>query len=474
MNVKTLGQLLASIPLFCIPAVGHTVQISHPTPDGLISVSSDDFNSEFFNIYKGLEVLASGTLTNNIESSIFNNTSQLNNSGILNNNGRLINQYSATLTNSGTLNSTNTLLSYGNSTLNNTSILNNSGRLYSDSDSVFINNGLLSTSGTMNANGLLMNSGTINSSGDSSIGILVNNGTLTTSGTLINQQHFTNNNTLIVTGGTFANYAPLINNAVLTTEINGRLKNGNGISLDNRGTLTNLGPAEIGGVLTNSGIVNNSGSMLSYATITNSGIWNNSGQLAGVGSYLQTAGQTTVNGEFAQASIKIDGGSLSGTGRITGNVVIGSEGYVELGLSPGTLTIRGDFASSGDLLFNLSGADAGANDLLTITGKGSFSGGSVQINFLTGFQPVAGNTLKFLSANTTTGWETLSLTVNGLDSGLGWTMADTGSGMGLSITAAVPEPETYAMLFFGLALMGAVVRRRRRAGQVWQQEFSFA
>ena len=462
MRVDIFGRLLACIPLFCIPAIGHAGQIRHPNPDGLISVISDDFNGEDFSVYKGLEVTENGTLTNNTDSKLSNTSSPMNNRGTLYNNGRLNNQYSATFTNSGALNNAGVLQNHDNSTLNNSGILNSSGDL--TSWSTLINSGLLLSSGTWTSNGSLTNSGTINASGDThNGGALINNGTLTTSRRLWNAGSLTNNNTLTIAGGLLVNYAPLINSGTLTNNAGGRLNNGVGITLDNRGTLTNQGSVENGGVLTNSGIVNNSGSMVSYATVTNSGTWNNSGTLSGNGwgNFLQTAGQTTVNGKFAQSSIKIDGGSLSGTGSITGNVVIGSAGSVELGLSPGTLTINGDFSSSGNLLFNLSGADAGANDLLTITGKGSFSGGSVQFNFLNGFQPVAGNTWKFLSAKTTTGWESLSLTVNGLDAGLGWKLADTGSGMGLSITAAVPEPETYAMLMAGLGLIGGIARGRK-------------
>jgi hypothetical protein len=33
----------------------------------------------------------------------------------------------------------------------------------------------------------------------------------------------------------------------------------------------------------------------------------------------------------------------------------------------------------------------------------------------------------------------------------------------LSVATPVPEPETYAMLLGGLALIGAIARRRRRA-----------
>ncbi len=91
MCVKTLGRLLACIPLFCIPAIGHAGQISHPNPDGLISVTSDDFNGEYFSISKGLEVLANGTLTNNSGAALNNSGGPISNSGTLNNNGRLNN-----------------------------------------------------------------------------------------------------------------------------------------------------------------------------------------------------------------------------------------------------------------------------------------------------------------------------------------------------------------------------------------------
>jgi hypothetical protein len=41
------------------------------------------------------------------------------------------------------------------------------------------------------------------------------------------------------------------------------------------------------------------------------------------------------------------------------------------------------------------------------------------------------------------------------------TTADIGSPGFTSFAAAVPEPETYAMLLAGLGLMGAVARRKR-------------
>ena len=58
------------------------------------------------------------------------------------------------------------------------------------------------------------------------------------------------------------------------------------------------------------------------------------GALSGAGTYAQTAGTTTVNGTFAQSDILISGGSLGGTGQITGNVTV-SRGFLLRGLALG-------------------------------------------------------------------------------------------------------------------------------------------
>lgn len=79
---------------------------------------------------------------------------------------------------------------------------------------------------------------------------------------------------------------------------------------------------------------------------------------------------------------------------------------------------------------------------------------------------IGGGDDTLLASSTAPGGESLTLDYNASLSGLsyitvtGISNASGGAIYAGEITAAIPEPETYAMLLAGLGLMGAVVRRR--------------
>lgn len=183
---------------------------------------------------------------------------------------------------------------------------------------------------------------------------------------------------------------------------------------------------------------------LSGGTLTNNFVINNSGVL-------------TISGT----------GMLKGTGTVTGAVAV-DNGTIAPGNSPGTLTMSGDLTFDNGTLATEIGADA--SDLLGVAGAASFHGGTFTFSFLDGFLPAFGSHWHFLSAGGgITGWQGLNLSVTGLDSsysyyiseannGLTFNVADAGRGLGI---AAIPEPETYAMLLAGLGLLGFAARRRK-------------
>ena len=221
-----------------------------------------------------------------------------------------------------------------------------------------------------------------------------------------------------------------------------------------------------GGYLDNSGTLNNFGHLDNsghFSYLQNAGTLINAGRIAGNGGYIQTAGQTVNNGSFSQESIQINGGSLSGTGTITGDVTIGSMGIVSPGNSPGILIISGNFHSSGSLISEIAGTGAGQYDALVINGNATFTGGNIEFDFINGFHAAAGDHWNFLLADSITGWNTLNVTVNGLGAGLRTEFTYDSVGEHLLITTAIPEPETYAMFLAGLGVMGFMARRRKTA-----------
>ncbi|HVY05431.1 MAG TPA: PEP-CTERM sorting domain-containing protein [Burkholderiales bacterium] len=321
-----------------------------------------------------------------------------NNLGTLNNEGTLAENVGV-LNNGGTLNNSGTLDHRG---LNNDGVLNNSGQLYTSSPGNSVHNGL---SGTMNNSGQLTN-----------FGAALNEGTLNNSGKLFNPADV----------------------------------------IDNKGVLVNSGTIQ------STGSITNSGKFLNYGTVTNGGTNN--------GFYSQTGGTTLVDGSLTQLRITVSGGILQGNGTVNGlsrggpgiSIDGGTVNSGGLGHSAGTLTMTGKFNfNSGVLATDIAGTGAGQFDLLRLTDQASFAAGSLQFSFLNGYLPDVGDKWLFLTAaGGITGWETLSRAFLGVPDNYLFDITAANGGLVLEV-AAVPEPETWALMAVGLALVAFRVQRNK-------------
>lgn len=185
--------------------------------------------------------------------------------------------------------------------------------------------------------------------------------------------------------------------------------------------------------------------------------------LSGLNSY--TGGTELKGGElvarsataFGTGNVTVTGGRLGGSTTIFGNL-LNSGGIIGPGEGNafGTLSVLGSFTQlSGSLLdFDLG---IGAGDLLDLAGTGLFGGG-VDVSFASGLG-IGAYTL--ISAHNYSG-RFNSLTVTGLANGLTANLLYSAEGVQINV-AAIPEPETYAMLLAGLMAVGWVARRRRSA-----------
>jgi hypothetical protein len=188
-----------------------------------------------------------------------------------------------------------------------------------------------------------------------------------------------------------------------------------------------------GGILTmNSGSVLSGGAPTNNATVLNQGtittgpghttsfvgtIFTNAGTLAvneGTiqfgGTFNQTAGQTDLNGgslesvPYHNPTFVFNGGMLKGNGTITGNVT-NNAGTVACGLSPGTITVTGNYqqGAAGTLAVELAGLAAGTQyDQLQITGTASLNGSMTAV-LTDGFVPDVDDTFTVISAGAVTG-----------------------------------------------------------------------
>lgn len=241
-------------------------------------------------------------------------------------------------------------------------------------------------------------------------------------------------------------------------------------STDNARLILDGGTLEAGGGLYGSkgGLDWRSGTITLHATdvlVVQSSIFD--GEVIGVGSHLnvnnlkiQSNAGMTINGGTLNATTVLvnSGGYLGGTGTITGNVTLANGGVIKPGNSPGTLTINGDFFSSGNLLFEIGGITAGLYDVLNITGDAYFTGGNIGFEFIDGYTPLTGDSWDFLLANSINGWDTIQFYYVGL--GPGWTF-DYGTDGKLIVASAGPVPIPAAVWLLGSGLVGLVGLRRK-------------
>jgi len=278
------------------------------------------------------QAMTGGTISVDSNSSLSNfsggNISTVYNYGSSSNGGgisRLHNEVGASFTNTGYISNLYNDGSFINSSSQSDIYVarNYVGASLSNSGSIdyLYNSGTVNNSGTIygveSNYGDFVNTGTVDSYIENSIGSFVNNGTVDVYRLQVSGGTFTNNSTLNLTNSTS-------NSETYSSHVHGELIN----SRDGVITLENSN-------LDVTGAVNNSGTV---EVMANSSI-------TGTGSYIQSGNKdalTTMNGRI-ETDMAINSGILKGSGYIVGDLVVGPNGTVQPGNSPGLLTIDGDF-----------------------------------------------------------------------------------------------------------------------------------
>lgn len=102
---------------------------------------------------------------------------------------------------------------------------------------------------------------------------------------------------------------------------------------------------------------------------------------------IQNNETVVLNGERGQVSVN-SGGVLKGTGTVTGNVTVNDGGLIAPGLSPGCITVGGDFSIDGEYEFEIEGETVCTEyDQVDVTGAVDVTSSVLTISRLSTFVP---------------------------------------------------------------------------------------
>ena len=244
-----------------------------------------------------------------------------------------------------------------------------------------------------------------------------------------------------------------------TSGINGTLNiDGSGSSLSGTDMVVGGTGSQAGGTglvsLTNGGQINLTGKLAMWKDGTIN--------TAGGAITLGTAGSTSP----ANGNVYINSqGELSGTGTITGNVT-NSGGTLNIGgTQPGNLNITGNFTqSSGTFKVAIGGTGTGQASQLDATGSVSFTGGTVEFDFVNHYAPQKGQTFQFIDPPQSVSVNNVSYTFTGLAPGFDFSVTPDTNGLlftALNNAVATPEPADMRLMLAG-SIPFLLVRRKRR------------
>jgi fibronectin-binding autotransporter adhesin len=254
-----------------------------------------------------------------------------------------------------------------------------------------------------------------------------------------------------------------------------------GSSITNNGTLRWDTTATLQGG--NSSVFTNNGrfDMMADAALQ----WNYGGQasLVNHGLFIKTggAGSSSLSGlaltnhgtiDVRSGSIALpanftNNGTLAGTGAFAVSGTLTNAGHMAPGASPGTLTLNGSYAQTAAGSFDVELEGLPSHDLLLVNGNAALDGTLALACFsLCNF--AVDDEVVILDATGALSGSFSSVTLSGFGTGAFDVVYDLAEDRVVlriteAVTAAVPEPGTYALMVGGLAALAGLARRRRRA-----------